>query len=234
MPVGKIPGPLPDRPEFYDFTIAESSTKLPDEMADRQLASLNYVVFDTETTGMRPASGDEILSIAAVRIVNGRILSGERFERLIKPQRPIPESSLPFLEITQEMVQEESPVEIVLPQFKSFVADAVLVAHNPTFDMHFFRLQEERSEISFENPVLDTLLMALVIDKARTDYTLADISHKHGIQIPGSRTIMDDCFITAQVFLVLLNLLRDSGINTLGELIKASKQVAEEKRHQSG
>lgn len=222
---------LPERSEFYDFSIADGMKELG-KMADRQLSSLNYVVFDTETTGFHPAEGDEIFSIAAVRIVNGRILSGERFEHLIRPQRPIPASSLFFLDITEEMVRGEPPVEEVLPQFKSFVNDDVLVAHNGSFNMKFFRLIEDKSGVRFENPVLDTLLLSIIVDKDRTDYTLENIGRCLGVEMIGSHTTMGDCFATAQIFLRLLELLKARGITTLGEVITASERVVEEKRQQ--
>ena len=223
--------PLPERTEFYDFSIAYGMKELG-KMADRELSSLNYVVFDTEATGFHPAEGDEILSIAAVRIVKGRILSGKRFERLIKPQRPIPESSRLFFDITEEMVREEPPVEEVLPLFKSFVDDAVLVAHNGSFDMNFFRFIEDKSGVRFENPILDTLLLSIIVEKDRTDYTLEKIGRWLGVEVMGSRTTMGDCFVTAQIFLRLLELLKARGINTLGEVITASERVVEEKRQQ--
>ncbi len=228
-----IAEPIPERPVFYDFSISDGTHELK-EMADQPLSSLNYVVFDTETTGLRPSEGDEILAITAVRIVNGRILSGETFERLIKPENPIPESSLLFLDITEEMVLEEPPVDVVLPQFKSFVSDAVLVAHNGAFDMNFFRLMEERSTVRFENPVLDTLLMAIIVDEKRTDHTLESIGQWLGVDGTGSHTAMGECYITAQIFLRLLELLERRGIATLGEVISASQRVVEEKRQQSG
>ena len=226
-------GPLPERPEFYDFSMA-GGTREPGEMADRPLSSLHYVVFDMETTGLRPSEGDEILAIAAVRIVNGRILSNERFERLIKPEKSIPESSLVFLDITEEMVREEPPVEVVLPQFKSFVGDAVLVAHNSAFDMNFFRLMEKKSGVRFENPVLDTLLMSIIGEEDRTDYTLESIGRWLGVDVMGSHTTMGDCFVTAQIFLGLLEMLEDRGITTLGAVIASSERVVEHKRQQSG
>jgi DNA polymerase-3 subunit epsilon len=224
--------PIPERPEFYDFSLVDRPKELG-EMADRHLSSLNYVVFDTETTGLRPSEGDEILAIAAVRIVNGRILSGERFERLVKPQRPIPESSIPFLDITEDMVQQEPPIQVVLPQFKSFVNDAVLVAHNGTFDMNFFQLMEDKSGVKFENPILDTLLLSIIVEEDRTDHTLENIGQWLGVDVLGSHATMGDCFVTAQIFLRLLELLEAQGITTLGEVIAASEKVVEEKRRNS-
>lgn len=227
------PETLPERQVFYDFSLVEAS-RAPGEMAGQPLSSLHYVVFDTETTGLRPSEGDEILYIAAVRIVNGRILSGERFERLIKPHNPIPKSSLPFLDITEEMVADEPPVEIVLPQFISFVEDGVLVAHNGTFDMNFFQLQADKLEVRFDNPILDTLLLSILVDEERSDFTLLNIGRWLGVEVAKSHNPMDDCFATAQIFLKLLDLLKARGITTLGEALAACERVVEAKRQQSG
>jgi DNA polymerase III subunit epsilon len=222
--------PVPERREFYDFSLAGEMGEAG-EMAERHLGSLNYVVFDTETTGFMPAEGDEILAIAAVRIVNGRILSGERFERFIKPRRSLPESSLRFLGVTEEIFRDESPAEVILPQFKTFVGDFVLVAHNGTFDMKFFHMMEEKSGVRFINPMLDTLLLSLVVNPERKDFTLENIGRWLGVEVSGGHTTMGDCFVTAQIFLKLLELLEAAGITTLGEVMAASEKVAAGKRH---
>lgn len=223
--------PLPERPEFYDFSLAGRAKELG-EMEDRHLSSLQYVVFDTETTGLKPSAGDEILALAAVRIVNKRILSGERFESLVKPEQPIPASSVPFLDITEDMVRQEPPIQEILPQFKSFVGDAVLVAHNGAFDMNFLQLMADKSGVKFENPILDTLLLSAIVEKDRTDHTLENIGRRLGVDVPGSQTTMGDCFVTAQLFLRLLEFLEARGITTLGEVIAASEKVVEEKSKQ--
>ncbi|HHO47265.1 MAG TPA: histidine kinase [Desulfobacteraceae bacterium] len=223
--------PVPRRREFYDFSLAAEMGE-PGEMAERRLASLSYVVFDTETTGLSPEEGDEILAIAAVRIVNGRILSGERFERFIRPRGPLPERSRRFLDITEEILRDESPVEVVLPQFKNFVGDAVLVAHNGIFDMKFFHMMEEKSGVRLANPMLDTLLLALIVNPERKDFTLENIGRWLGVETPAGHVIMGDCYVTAQIFLKLLELLELAGMSTLGEVMAASEKVAEEKRRQ--
>lgn len=227
------PPPLPGRQEFYDFSIAEGGADLGD-LAAHPLAGLTYVVFDTETTGLRPAEGDEVLAINAVRIVNGRILSGERFERLIRPKRPLPERILPFLTVSAEMLQDEDPAEVVLPKFKDFVQDAVLVAHNGTFDLHFFRSMEAVAGVGFANPMLDTLLLAAVVDQERTDYTLAGIARSLGLEVTASRSVMEDCFLAAQIFLRLLDRLAAMEILTLGDAVAASEKVAATKRQTGG
>ena len=220
---------LPHRPEFYDFSLVEGRQELG-EMAEKPLASLSYVVFDTETTGLHPSAGDEILSIAAVRIESGRLLSGERFEQLIRPHHPIPKSSLYFLDITEEMLKGEPQIEEVLPRFRSFIGDAILVAHNGAFDLNFIQSVAEKSGVRFNNPLLDTLLLSMVVDEEETDYTLANIGERLGVDAVGGHTIMDDCFGTAQIFLKLLQLLEDRGITTLGGAIAACERVAAAKR----
>jgi DNA polymerase-3 subunit epsilon len=224
---------LPERPEFYDFSLVEGGQELG-EMAGQPLSSLSYVVFDTETTGLHPSAGDEILSIAAVRIKSGRLLSGERFEQLIKPHNPISKSSLYFLDISEEALRGEPQIEEVLPLFKSFVGDAILVAHNGAFDLNFIQSVAEKSGFRFSNPLLDTLLLSVVADENDTDYTLANIGERLGVDILGSHTIMDDCFVTAQIFLKLLKLLEDRGITTLGGAIAECERVAAAKRQQNG
>jgi DNA polymerase-3 subunit epsilon len=65
--------PQGSRPEYYDFDLFQASESSR-ELADRPLTELTYTVFDTETTGLNPSEGDEIIQIGAARIVNGKLL----------------------------------------------------------------------------------------------------------------------------------------------------------------
>ena len=90
-PAWQVPASPGGRPEFYDFDLFQTVAQHPS--GNMRLAELAYTAFDCETTGLQPSAGDEIISIGAVRIVNGRLLQQEIFDQLIDPRRAVsPES----------------------------------------------------------------------------------------------------------------------------------------------
>ena len=211
------------RPEFYDFDLFQSSEQ-SSALDERPLASLAYTVFDTETTGLDPAGGDEIIQIGAVRIVNGKLLRQESFEQLVDPGRLIPEASIPIHGITQAMVSGKPRIAEVLPAFHAFAQDSVLVAHNAAFDMRFLQLQEAATGLVFRQPVLDTLLLSAVLHPQQDAHRLEAIAERFSIPLLGRHTALGDAMVTAEVWLRLLPLLQAMGIHTLGQARAAAQK----------
>ena len=93
-----------------------------------------FVVFDTETTGLSGAK-DRIVELAAIRFIDG--VPTEVFETLINPECEISSEASAVNHITNEMVADAPTISEVLPSFEAFVGNSALVAHNLAFDIKF-------------------------------------------------------------------------------------------------
>ena len=215
----------PSRPAFYDFDLFRQTARST-ELDDCPLRELIYTVFDTETTGLNPAEGDEIISIGAIRIVNGRLLHGEVFDQLIDPGRPVPASSVRIHGIEPEMLAGQPAIASVLPRFSSFCHETVLVAHNAAFDMRFLQLKEASTGIRFAQPVLDTLMLSAVAHPHQQKHDIEAIAARVGINVVGRHTALGDAIVTGEIFLKLLPLLAAEGITTLRQAREASQRTA--------
>lgn len=212
------------RPISYDFDLFHQRGQTR-EIDDVPLAASSFTVFDTETTGLRPGEGDEIIAIGAVRIVNARLLEHESFDRLTRPRRPVRASAEAVHGISTARLQGEPPLERVLPEFARFAEGTVLVAHNAAFDMRFLELARERTGVRFDQPVLDTLLLASVVmpGHGAGEYHLEQLAERLGLPPQARHQALADALTTAQVFLRLLPLLAERDIHTLGQAREACK-----------
>ena len=217
---------LPTRPEFYDFELLHRPLPAGD-LAERSLRQVTYVVFDLETTGLRPSDGDEVVAIGAVRVVNGRVLNMESFDRLVNPGRTVPPDSTRFHRITDAMVRDKPPFDIVLPQFLVFAADAVLVAHNAAFDMAFVSRTAAAFGIRLELPVIDTLLLSAHLDPEETDHSLDGIAARFGLTFTRRHSALGDALVTAAILVRLIERFEERGFCNLRELIEATNMAAE-------
>ena len=211
------PAPI-ERDVVYDFDLLSKERNAG--VLESRLEDLTYVVFDTETTGLTP-SVDEIVQIAAVRLVNGRRVRREVFDTLVDPGRPIPQSSTEVHGITEDMVKGAPSMVEAGKRFHAFARGAVLIAHNAPFDMEFLRRHEKEIGVEFDHPVLDTVLLSAVVYGQLDQHSLDALTARLGITIPeeARHTAIGDTVATADAFLKLLPMLQAKGLETFGDVL---------------
>jgi DNA polymerase III epsilon subunit len=230
QPVAAHSSDILERPPFYDFDLFDQD--LDRGLLETPLRDLNMVVFDTETTGLEPSRGDQIVQIAGVRVLNGRLLSDDRFDELVNPGMPIPRSSTRIHGISDEMVAGKDSVVDVLRRFHDYVGEAVLVAHNAAFDMKFLKLKEQEAGLRFDQAVLDSLLLSVVLQPSHVTHTLDAIASRFGVESRDRHSALGDSVTTAEVLIKMIDVLEARGIHKLAEALAACDQVHELKRRQ--
>jgi len=124
--------------------------------------AIREIVFDTETTGFDPATGDKLVEIGAVELIN-HVPTGRTYHQYINPEREVPEEVVKVHGLTTEYLQAFPIFSAVAQDWIDFVGDdGILVAHNATFDMRFINYELKRlgyEEYSWDR-VVDTLEIA--------------------------------------------------------------------------
>ena len=197
----------------------------------RTIAETEFVVFDTETTGLHVKKGDRVVSISAVRLKQGRIDLSDSFHEMVNPDRGIPSSAAVVHEILPRMLDGKPTIDEILPKFIGYIGTAVMVAHHAWLDMSFLNQEMVRLYgFPIQNVVLDTALFdqALVqrktpgvLRKAReTDTTLGAIAERYRVYIEDRHSSFGDALGTAQIFQNMLKHTGESGIVYLEDLLK--------------
>jgi DNA polymerase-3 subunit epsilon len=184
------------------------STHLP-------LDEVEFVVLDTETTGLRPGP-DRVIEIAGLRLHGSEII--DTFQTLINPKRRLPPFIVTFTGISQDMVVNAPFAEEIVPNFLKFIEGAVLVGHNVGFDIGFLTYEAQLLGQPFPIDGLDTIMLARRFVPGLRRFKL-DLVAQH-LKIPASNRhrAMGDARVTAAIFLKLLKNARQQGIQTLGHL----------------
>jgi DNA polymerase-3 subunit epsilon len=123
--------------------------------------AMREIIFDTETTGLDPASGDRLVEIGCIELIN-HIPTGRNFHRHINPQRPVSSDAVRVHGLTEEFLKDKPLFGAVADELLEFIGDATLIAHNASFDIAFLNAEFARvgrSPIGDER-VIDTLMLA--------------------------------------------------------------------------
>ncbi|MDQ0198597.1 PolC-type DNA polymerase III [Neobacillus ginsengisoli] len=178
--------------------------------AHRLLAEDTFVVFDVETTGLS-AVYDTIIELAAVKVRGGEIV--DRFESFANPHHRLSATTINLTGITDDMVETAPEVEEVLRKFSDWASDAVLVAHNASFDMGFLNVGYKK--IGFDkakNPVIDTLELGRFLYPELKNHRLNTLAKKFDIELTQHHRAIYDAEATGYLLMKMLKDALEKGI----------------------
>ena len=164
------------------------------------------MLFDTETTGLDPRTGDRVLEIAAVELIDD-LPTGRHYHVLLDPERDVPEEASRVHGYTRAHLVGQPKFAAVVDAFLAFVGDDPLVAHNAPFDFGFLDAELARLDL----PPLDRERMVDTLELARARFpglpnSLDSLCRRYGIDLAERTThnALLDCRLLAQVYLELM------------------------------
>ncbi|NLH80209.1 MAG: DNA polymerase III subunit epsilon [Phyllobacteriaceae bacterium] len=122
---------------------------------------MREIVFDTETTGFDPKTGDRVVEIGCVELVN-HIATGQTFHVYLNPERSMPRSAFEVHGLSDEFLADKPKFAEIAQDFLAFVGEARLVAHNAEFDFKFMNAEFARLGLPpiGNERMVDTLALA--------------------------------------------------------------------------
>ena len=173
----------------------------------KSLEEVEFVIFDTETTGLEPESGDRIVEIAAIRFKGKEKLAV--FENLVNPKRDISDGAFSVNGITQEMLKSAPEIKEVLPRFLEFIRGSCLCSYNAVFDLGFLNneLKVAGEPQLRDLPVVDILKMARRLLPGLQRYALWAVAEHLGVVRKQLHRALEDVELSAEVFYKLKSIL---------------------------
>ena len=181
----------------------------------QSLDEVEFVVLDTETSGLRPGP-NRMIEVAGIRLRGGEVL--DSFQTLVNPGRRLPPFIVQFTGISQEMVESAPAAAEVMPDFLRFIEGATLVGHNIGFDIGFLTYEAQLLGLPFPLDGIDTILFARRYLPALRRFKLDMVAEHLKIPLAKRHRAMGDAQVTAAVFLKLVERARKQGLETLGQL----------------
>lgn len=196
---------------------------------------MDFVVLDIETTDFSPAKGGRIIEIAAVKVVDNKIV--DRFSELVNPGLAIPKKIIDLTSITNEMVESAPSVNEVLQRFWQFIDGYVVVAHNAKFDWDTFLVPSFKGVNKYvTGEAVCTLKISKKIygtrkidengNKVTITNKLADICERNGVSLENAHRAVADCEALAECVLKM-----SEKYDEMKESLKKADKVMLDKRH---
>ncbi|RSK27066.1 PolC-type DNA polymerase III [Bacillus sp. HMF5848] len=183
---------------------------------DRLLETSTYVVFDVETTGLS-AVYDTIIELAAVKMRDGEII--DRYMSFANPHHRLSATTIDLTGITDEMVQDAPDVSQVLHEFFDWCDDAILVAHNASFDIGFLNAGYQKLGLDkVKNPVIDTLELGRFLYPHLKNHRLNTLCKQFDIDLTQHHRAIYDAEATGYLLAKMLKDAKEQDINNHNEL----------------
>lgn len=198
----------------FRFVDSQTIELQGDDLESRRLEDLDFVVVDVEATGAKMPP-NRLIELGAYRVRQGRIV--DSFLQLVNPEIPIPRFVMALTGISNEMVKGAPIFASVAPRWLDFVRDAVLIAHNALFDTSFLNHEIARVYPGHRmiNPHLCTVRLARHALPGLGNYRLDTVATHFSIPIYERHRAGSDALATAEVFLHLLSILEQNGVQDL-------------------
>ncbi len=159
-----------------------------------------FVVIDTETTGLRAYSGDEIISICMLEM-QGLKLTGQKYQTHINPGRHIPPESTAIHGLKDEDVADCPKITEVLTEVVKFIDKSVVVGHHLNFDIRFLNKTFQKLLLcKLPHLWIDTMMLYIAYSGRMGHYTLDEIADICKVENPARHTAYGDAMATAMIF----------------------------------
>ncbi|GEO58636.1 PolC-type DNA polymerase III [Companilactobacillus bobalius] len=190
-----------------EVDLVDEGNPIAYNLRDQALNGSEYVIFDTETTGLS-AVYDSIIEIGATKMKDGEVIA--RFDKFINPGHPLSEVTTNLTSITNDMVKDAPDETVIVGEFMDFIGDDILVGHNVTFDMGFMNAALTRmGRPRLAMPVIDTLEMSRTLHSEYRNHKLDSLAKRYHIVLEHHHRADSDAETTGYLMYKLFDELED-------------------------
>lgn len=190
-----------------------------EDVLDKNLAELPFVVFDLETSGFYPDKGDCILSIGAVKMKGSEILTEETFYSTVQCKKEPSDEVLELTGLTRDELAASPPLAEVLTDFYQFTGHATLVAHHASHEKSFMsHATWQTLRTTFQHRIIDTSFLTKVVVPAKKLVTLDECCEYFNIPVQTRHHAKEDALMTARLWQANIHLAKEVGFDTLRDV----------------
>ena len=169
-------------------------------LADTNVWQIPVAFLDFETTGLAVETGDRVVEVAIIRAKHMLDSNPTRYQRLVQPGIPVPKSSFDIHGIDDDMLTDAPPFADLLPDIRTLLSGALVIAHHAPFDIGFLDAEcdyAQESPVSI-GPVLDTLKLARALF-GFPSCSLSALAARMNVTLTNHHRALADCTATFEV-----------------------------------